>query len=125
MTLQPVPRLLDVFRCVIVRENVPEVILRKTALSRNAVFKCVEDIAMLGEIHAKNEFFILRHECEHFSQVFLAKPWLLDLRVELRRSPENRRTLRSKLYSPSKAVFGIFHESHAQQRFADIAPSIG
>src|SRR5207253_7652591 len=103
MALQPVPRLFDVFRCLIVRENVPEIILRQPALSRNAVFKLVNDGAPIREIQAKNKLFVPRHECEHFPQVSLAQPCLLNHREELPGSPKNRRTLRPNLSAPAEA----------------------
>src|SRR5205823_6159415 len=124
MPFQPLPGLLDVF-CLIVDEKVPEIILLEPALSRNAVFKRVHNIALARDVCAKNEFFILRHECEHFPHVYLAWPRLLDLCVKLRCSPKNSWALRSQLDSPLEAIFCFFDASQTQQRFSNIAPSNG
>src|SRR5438128_7796826 len=125
MLLNPLPGSFHIPERGIMGEQISKVFLGERALSRNAALEGRYDVGSWRSVDAEDQFLVLRHQRQHFAQIFLAACELMGSRIELGRTPEHRWTLGTKCDSPLERVLCVLNTACRQKGLTEIAPPVG
>src|SRR5881409_3145273 len=122
MLLDPFPGSFHILERGIMGEQISKVVLGERALSRNAALEGCYDVGAWRSVDVEDEFLVLRHQRQHFAQIFLAARDLTGSRIELRGTPEHRWTLGRKRDSPLEGVLCFLNTASRQKGVTKVTP---